>query len=516
MDAFTMIPTANSLRNAITVGLALSGTIFWAPPVTADPPPIVYSVAHSFSQADGAYPSATGLLAQGRDGNVYGTTPDGGQHGCGTAFRLSPNRAVFKKIYDFPPKLCHPQGGLTLGADGLLYGTSQGTGKGQAAIFKLSSTGKPHTLRLLSPAEGAKPESPPIQGANGLFYGVMSSGGSSNDGTLYQIGPKGGSFKVLHNFQPTDGTHPMGPLAIGLDGQLYGTATFGGPTTEGPNPYGTFFRFDPKNGLTVLHTFQLFDHEHPKNESAKPNGPLTRDYQGAFWGTTYGYDTSGGPGLDYGSAFYVKLTPPVSVQIRVFDDLTTMNPTAGLTLVPALEGFVGAGSQQAAHAGSLYLFHLSNDFPYANIEYLLGFGKPAEGATPQSTLLLHTNGNVFGTTVHGGSTATATQPSGYGVIYKLTPVSPAPQATVFAVPQAGSVGQTIGLLGQGFTDATGKSLVTDVAFGPVHADPSSIQALANTFLTVTVPTGSVTGNIVVTLSGGTAVQTALPFPVVSR
>jgi len=480
----------------------------------------VYSVAHSFSQTDGAYPSATGLLAQGRDGSVYGTTPDGGEHGCGTAFRLKPNRPLFKKIYDFPPKLCHPYGGLTLGADGLLYGTSQGTGKGQAAIFKLSSTGKPHTLRLLSPAEGAKPESPPIQGINGLFYGVMSSGGSSNEGTLYQIGPKGGSFKVLHNFQTTDGTNPMGPLAIGLDGKLYGTATYGGPTTEGPNPYGTFFRFDPKNGLTVLHTFQLFDHENPKNESAKPNGPLTRDPDGAFRGTTYGYDTRGGPGFDYGSAFRVKLTPSVSVQIRVFDALTTMNPTAGLTYAPGVGVFVGAGSQQyAGNAGSLYWIDTDADFQQASIEgfkFFDAYYEPAKGATPESTLLLHTNGNLFGTTVHGGNTATVTQPSGYGVIYKLTPASSDPQATVFAVPQAGSVGQTIGLLGQGFTDATGKSLVTDVAFGPVHAAPSSIQALANTFLTVTVPTGSATGNIVVTLSGGTAVQTALPFPVVSR
>src|SRR5438128_5935310 len=68
-----------------------------------------------------------GVFAQGRDGNLYSTSPFGGI-GYGTVFQLTPAGAV-KVLYKFPlgTNSSHggsPQGGLTLGTDGYLYGTT--------------------------------------------------------------------------------------------------------------------------------------------------------------------------------------------------------------------------------------------------------------------------------------------------------------------------------------------------------------------------------------------------------
>src|SRR5258707_8715500 len=82
-------------------------------------------VLHSFNGTDGGVPT-TGMI-QGRDGNFYGTTNQGGANGVGTVFRLTPS-GILTTMYSFCSQAnCadgeSPFGGVIQGSDGNFYGT---------------------------------------------------------------------------------------------------------------------------------------------------------------------------------------------------------------------------------------------------------------------------------------------------------------------------------------------------------------------------------------------------------
>jgi uncharacterized repeat protein (TIGR03803 family) len=134
-------------------------------------------------------------------------------------------------------------------------------------------------------ADGGSPQSPPIQGIDGSFYGVAYSGGANNGGVVYQL-TAAGIYKVLYNFCGYQTACPTGanPRAILQDskGNFFGTATFGGSTKN----YGTVFELTSTNQYKVLHTFQGFD-------GSVPTSGLTLASNGTLYGTTQG---GGGPG----------------------------------------------------------------------------------------------------------------------------------------------------------------------------------------------------------------------------
>jgi uncharacterized repeat protein (TIGR03803 family) len=71
-----------------------------------------YSVLHSFTTTDGAYPNAG--LVKNADGKFYGTTTSGGSNGAGTIFSITED-GIFAVVHHFDPAL-EGQGafGLTL------------------------------------------------------------------------------------------------------------------------------------------------------------------------------------------------------------------------------------------------------------------------------------------------------------------------------------------------------------------------------------------------------------------
>src|SRR5580692_8096838 len=92
---------------------------------------------------DPADPQSSGIIAQGRDGNLYSTTPLGGTSDDGAAFKITPQGHI-TVLYSFDgTKGTSPYSGLTLGTDGNLYGTTNGGGSsGQGTVFKISPVGK--------------------------------------------------------------------------------------------------------------------------------------------------------------------------------------------------------------------------------------------------------------------------------------------------------------------------------------------------------------------------------------
>jgi len=147
---------------------------------------------HSFDGTDGAYPYAG--LVQATDGNLYGTTVNGGANnvctsGCGTVFKITPAGA-FTSIYSFcsQPNCADGAGpfGLVQATDGNLYGATSGAGnitdcnsQGCGTIFKITTGGKLTTLHSFDGTDGAAPLDL-VQATNGNFYGAATGGAINN------------------------------------------------------------------------------------------------------------------------------------------------------------------------------------------------------------------------------------------------------------------------------------------------------------------------------------------------
>ena len=90
-------------------------------------------------------PKFSGVIAQGRDGNLYGTTPGGGL-GAGAIYQISPSGPL-GWIYTFTGTGTDGTAavsGLTLGTDGNFYGTTvTGGASNRGTIFQSHALGHP-------------------------------------------------------------------------------------------------------------------------------------------------------------------------------------------------------------------------------------------------------------------------------------------------------------------------------------------------------------------------------------
>jgi uncharacterized repeat protein (TIGR03803 family) len=124
----------------------------------------------------------------------------------------------------------------------------------------------------------------------GNMYGTTCLGGTYNDGTVFEMSPKGSNWteSVLFSFDDTDGFSPSTALVMDASGNLYGTATYGGA-----NNNGVVFELSPgEDGQwteTTLHTFDF-----STGDGNWPNATLIFDAKGNLYGTTTGGGTGTG------------------------------------------------------------------------------------------------------------------------------------------------------------------------------------------------------------------------------
>ena len=280
----------------------------------------------NFTGPNGAYP--IGELIQASDGNLYGTTNGGGGGAThyGTVFRVTLSGALttiftftFDAVTGLTPNGANPEAALVQGTDGNLYGTTINGGtsvSGYGTIFKMSTTGT--LLMSVTVHGGAEPQFPRvplIQGSDGNFYGVSYKGGdlAYSGGTVYQCTP-GGVVTVLHGFTDPEGDKPEGGVVQGSDGNLYGTTEGGGASNT-----GSVYRLTTVGKFTVLHQFG----PGTDGDGAQPFGEMVQASDGNFYGTT----STGGAG-DLGSIF--RLTP-AGVYTTVYSFPNTGMSGAGIT-----------------------------------------------------------------------------------------------------------------------------------------------------------------------------------------
>ncbi len=195
------------------------------------------TILASFSGANGDQPIA-GVTLDAQE-NLYGTTYRGGSSGLGTVFEVAKSSGVATTIASFDGLNGQsPIAGVTFDSGGNFYGTTQtGGSDGLGTVFEIAKGSNMITaIASFTGDNGQTPSAGVIFDAIGNLYGTTTHGGPSDDGTVFEIARGSNTITTLASLDGADGSSPYAALTFGPNGDLYGTATFGGNSG-----YGTVF-----------------------------------------------------------------------------------------------------------------------------------------------------------------------------------------------------------------------------------------------------------------------------------
>jgi hypothetical protein len=356
------------------------------------------SLYHFQSGLDGAEPF--GGVIEAPNGKLFGTTLGGGktrdpsngqEFQDGTVFELVPPQGsrtnwIEKVLYRFPSTdINQPTGSLILGKGGVLFGTASSGGPANAGgVFELLPPPKGQkrwTEKTLyafkGGTDGKAPWAALLMDSSGALYGTTSQGGGNNKsiyctpggnvngcGTVFKLTPPAKatgawSETVLYAFTGgADGAVPYCTLVADSAGNLYGTTAYGGIISS-----GVVFKMSPPSAGNSSWTETTIYRFPGIPGSQGPMAGVVLGADGALYGTTYG----GGP-QGKGDAF--QLIPP-------------------------------QGGSSSWTEKLIYSFQ----------------GFPGDGAHPVDSPTLDSVGDIFGTTLQGGSYNNP----GYGTVFEITP-----------------------------------------------------------------------------------------------
>jgi len=426
------------------------------------------TILHNFTGPAGDGSTSYGSLVSDSNGNLYGTTADGGTHNLGTVFVLcapgaagpapcNPALPPWQEIvlYNFlgapagdgaNPMSTLIFGGNYQGRAFTLYGTTFNggnpntcSGGGCGTVFELCAPAAAggcgggfwteHVLyQFKGGNDGQNPFAGVIKDKSDNLYGTTVYGGGKGGcknsagatifcGTVYKLKRPAGFAPpwpeaILHRFGAAgDGSNPYGALCCNTSGAisvLYGTTEFGGAHSQ-----GTVFKLKNAPGFPYL---WLYSFNGPDGE--QPFDNVVLDAAGNVYGTAY----SGGA-FGEGVIFGLPQPPPVAVAPLYSFCVAAgcpdgARPTAGLTLNggnlygTTYYGGVPVAGCGGSGCGTVFVFTPPggplvpmNDF----------FGAPGDGSFPWGGIVTNTvaPGAWFGTTTSGGAVG------GFGVAYRV-------------------------------------------------------------------------------------------------
>jgi uncharacterized repeat protein (TIGR03803 family) len=224
-----------------------------------------------------------------------------------------------------------------------------------------------------SGTNGGYPNAGVTLDSQGNLYGTTVNGGATGDGTVFEIKKGSDTITTLGSFNGTNGIEPLGGVALGAQGNLYGTTEKGGSDSSGTV-------WEIVNGSNTITTLASLS-----GTNGDPTGGVSLDAQGNLYGS--GYES------------VWELAKGSSTVTTLF-----ANRSSGATLTLDAQGNIyGTGSGSLGHVGQGSVWELSrlaND-SYAVInEY---FFNGTNGAYPGNSVTLDAQGNLYGTTSEGGA-----------------------------------------------------------------------------------------------------------------
>ena len=380
-----------------------------------------YKVLHAFSgSVDGG--GLWGSLVFDSQGDLYGTTSGGGPYGQGTVFELSPDsngrwsETVQHGFPSFPHDGQGPTSNLILDTAGDLFGTTLGGGDHDGGVvFELMRNTADRAESILynfcaKPrcSDGGSPYAGLVSGNAGNLFGTA--------GAVFKLFPTSHGWRevVLHSFtcHRGNGCDPYAGTIRDPAGNLYGTTERGGA-----HDVAIVYRLRRSASgwkEILLHSFGGFH-----DDGQVPGvGALASDDSGDLYGTT----VQGGSNtcVDVGCGTVFKLTLgsdgdwKETILYNFEGNANGSGPGGGVVRDKAgnLYGTTVYGGTMSCACGVVYKLAPGSKgkWTYTVLHRFTG----SDGAQPDANLILDGRGNLYGTTVTGGE-------GGAGVAFEITP-----------------------------------------------------------------------------------------------
>jgi len=242
---------------------------------------------------------------------------------------------------------------------------------------------------------GEYPKAGLALGSDGNFYGTTAEGGTNGgNGTVFEINGITWAFSSLYSFTGDNGAKPYAGLVQGSDGDFYGTTDEGGTSN-----LGTVFKFSVGGDLITLHSFT------GANDGANPYAGLVQGSDGDFYGTTEAGGTS-----NLGTVFQISASG-VLTNLHSFIGSDGANPYGGLVQNTS-DGYFYGTTEQGGTSNMGTVFNISTN---GVLTSLYSFTGGVDGANPYAGMVQDPFSGIFyGTTYQGGKFNT-------GTVFDITP-----------------------------------------------------------------------------------------------
>lgn len=277
----------------------------------------------------------------------------------------------------------------------------------------ISSAAPAQTYKVLyafhgAPSDGSEPQGTLVRDAAGNLYGTTLLGGSGKCahlpgcGTVFTLNKSGKELAVF-SFDGEGGALPEAGLSRDSTGNLYGSTTWGGVKCPG-NGCGTIFQ------LNQAGKFRSYSFAGQPDGAGPTAAPI--ELSGGLYGTTGGGGASGGDTGGFGTLFTINPQGKETVLYSFGGEADVCNPSTGITADSkgnlygvALDNEPGCGRS----GGTAYELDTAEKFTV-----LFTFSEEAGLPGSASSLILDSQGNLYGNGTYGGSNEA-------GTVFELSP-----------------------------------------------------------------------------------------------
>jgi uncharacterized repeat protein (TIGR03803 family) len=283
---------------------------------------------------------------------------------------------------------------------GFLYGTTwQGGTTGLGVVYRIDIKTRQETALHTfqgGPSDGSHSDAGLVRDSAGDLYGVTDAGGAYEQGAVFELQPSG-QARWSSLMKVKNGSGPQSTLVRDAQGNLYGNAYFSGPKEN-----GTIFKVDTAGNIHTLFAFDINDGGGPKY------GPMIlKD------GTLYGATLYGGA---YSGVIY-KFDLSTGAETILYNFTESANSPAGGLAMDSAGNLYGTTSVELCvppQCGSVFKLNASGDYTT-----LHSFTGGADGWGPLGSVILDSQGNLYGTTNNGGYFERGTCQYGCGTVFKI-------------------------------------------------------------------------------------------------